>query len=68
MQGHTQRAGTTLRSPETYTNARLEGLNGLFRAARARARGYRNVDTFMTMIYMIGSPAGAVRKSTPDYP
>jgi hypothetical protein len=42
----------------TYTNARLEGLNGLFQAARARARGYRNTQTFMTMIYMIGSPAG----------
>lgn len=48
----------------TYTNARLEGLNGLFQAARARARGYRNIETFMTMIYMIGSPAGAVLKST----
>ena len=48
----------------TYTNARLEGLNGLFQAARARARGYRNTETFMTMIYMIGSPAGAVLKST----
>ena len=48
----------------TYTNARLEGLNGLFQAARARARGYRNVETFITMIYMIGSPAGVVLKST----
>ena len=48
----------------TYTNARLEGLNGLFQAARARARGYRNTETFITMIYMIGSPAGAVLKST----
>ena len=41
----------------TYTNARLEGLNGLFQAARARARGYRNTETFMTMIYLIASPA-----------
>ncbi len=48
----------------TYTNARLEGLNGLFQAARARARGYRNDETFITMIYMIGSPVGAVFKST----
>ena len=30
----------------THSNARLEGLNGLFQAARARARGYRNVATF----------------------
>ena len=48
----------------TYTNARLEGLNGLFQAARTRARGYRNTQTFMTMIYMIASPAGHVLKST----
>ena len=48
----------------TYTNARLEGLNGLFQAARARARGYRNTNTFTTMIYLIASPAGSVLKST----
>jgi transposase len=47
-----------------YTNARLEGMNGLFQAARARARGYRNTDTFITMIYLIGSPAGSILKST----
>ena len=47
----------------TYTNARLEGFNGLFQAARARARGYRNTETFMTMIYLIGSPAGSILKS-----
>ncbi len=39
-----------------HTNARLEGFNGLFQAARARARGYRNVNTFITMIYLIGAP------------
>lgn len=38
------------------TNARMEGLNGLFQAARARARGYRNVTNFITMIYLIGAP------------
>ena len=48
----------------TYTNARLEGFNGLFQAARARARGYRNTDTFITMIYLIGSPAGSILKPT----
>lgn len=48
----------------TYTNARMEGLNSLFQAARARARGYRNNDTFSTMIYMIASPAGSILKST----
>ncbi len=36
----------------THTNARMEGLNVLFQAARARARGYRNTATFITMIYL----------------
>ena len=31
---------------------------------RARARGYRNTATFITMIYLIGSPAGSILKST----
>jgi len=35
------------------SNARLEGLNSLFQAARSRARGYRNVTTFITVIYLI---------------
>ena len=48
----------------TYTNARLEGLNSIFQAARARARGYRDPNTFMTMIYMLASPAGSILKST----
>ena len=38
------------------SNARLEGLNSLFRATRSRARGYRNVKTFITVIYLIGAP------------
>ena len=33
-------------------------------AARARARGYRNDATFITMIYMIASPTASVLKST----
>jgi len=47
-----------------YTNALLEGMNGLFQAARARARGYRNVHTFITMIYLIAAPIGHLIKST----
>lgn len=39
-----------------YTNARLEALNGIFQAARRRARGYRNVHTFITMIYLLAAP------------
>jgi transposase len=42
----------------TYSNALLEGLNGIFQAARARARGYRNQLTFITMIYFIAAPLG----------
>jgi transposase len=42
----------------TYSKARMEGLNGLFQAARARARGYRNTATFITMIYLIAAPIG----------
>ena len=44
----------------TCTNARTEGLNSLFQATRARARGYRNDVTFITMIYMIASPAASM--------
>lgn len=48
----------------TFTNARMEGLNSLFQAARARARGYRNNSTFTTMIYMIAAPIRFIFKST----
>jgi len=44
----------------TYKNARMEGLNSLFQAARARARGYRTNKNFIMMIYMIASPASVV--------
>lgn len=36
------------------TNGILEGTNSIVQAARARARGYRNVNNFMTMIYLLG--------------
>ena len=48
----------------THNNARMEALNGIFKAARARARGYRNVGTFITMIYLIAAPLGDMFKST----
>ncbi|MBW1728730.1 MAG: transposase, partial [Deltaproteobacteria bacterium] len=47
-----------------HTNARLEGLNNLFQAARARARGYLNTATFITMIYLIAAPIDILLKST----
>jgi len=46
-----------------HTNARLEGLNSLFQAAKARARGYRNERTFITMIYLIGAPIDKLLQS-----
>ncbi|CAO0823085.1 hypothetical protein DFAR_3460064 [Desulfarculales bacterium] len=46
-----------------YSNTRLEGLNGFFQAARARAReSYRNVFTFMIMIYFIAESLGELIK------
>ncbi|CAO0824682.1 hypothetical protein DFAR_810009 [Desulfarculales bacterium] len=40
----------------------MEGLNGIFQAARARAKVYRNVSIFMTMIYFIAAPLGELIK------
>lgn len=58
FEGHLERI---LRRWESLlSNARLEGLNGLFQAARARARGYRNDANFITMIYLIGAPIAAI--------
>ncbi len=47
----------------THSNARMEAMNGLFQAARARARGYRNTATFISMIYLIGAPLGNIFNS-----
>lgn len=35
------------------TNAVLEGINSIIQGARARAKGYRNVQNFITMIYLL---------------
>jgi transposase len=48
----------------TYSNARMEALNGIFQAARARARGYRNPQTFIAVIYLIAAPIGKLINST----
>ncbi len=48
----------------TQSNARMEAMNGLFQAARARARGYRNTATFIAMIYLIAAPLGDLLNST----
>jgi transposase len=48
----------------SYSNARLEGLNSIFQAARARACGDRNRRMFITMIYLLAAPIGDIAKST----
>ena len=35
------------------TNAVLEGINSIIQAARARAKGYRNIQNYITMIYLL---------------
>jgi transposase len=35
------------------TNGFLEALNGLFQAAKRKARGYRNLDTIRTVIFLL---------------
>ena len=37
------------------SNGKLEGLNSLVQAAKARARGYRTHRNLITMIYLINS-------------
>lgn len=48
----------------TYSNARMEALNGIFKAARARARGYRNTQTF-TWIHT--NPAGSLDRLSGEF-
>ena len=40
----------------------VEGLNSLIQAAKAKARGYRNVNNLITMAYLI---AGQLRFNLP---
>ncbi len=47
-----------------HSNARIEALNSIFRAAKCRARGYRNDDTFISMIYLLAAPIQHLIKST----
>ncbi len=35
------------------TNAVLKGVNSLVQAAKSRARGYRNVHRFISMVYLL---------------
>ena len=42
----------------------LEGINSLIQAAKAKARGYRNVENLITMAYLI---AGQLRFNLPHF-
>lgn len=44
------------------SNGILEGINSLVQAAKAKARGYRNIENFKAMIYLI---AGKLKLSLP---
>ena len=48
----------------SHSNARLEAMNGIFQAARSRARGYRNNATYVTIIYLLGAPLPDLLNST----
>ncbi|CAO0822273.1 hypothetical protein DFAR_2910047 [Desulfarculales bacterium] len=48
-----------------HFSARLEEFNGFFQAARARATDYRNVFTFMAMIYIHRRTTGGTRQLPP---
>ena len=47
-----------------HNNARIEALNGIFQAAKCRAGGYRNDDTFIGIIYLLAAPIQNLIKST----
>ena len=46
-----------------HNNARIEALNGIFQAAKCRARGYRNDDAFISIIYLLAAPIQNLLKS-----
>jgi len=46
-------AGVLRWATSRINNGILEGMNSLIQAAKARARGYRSVGNFITMIYII---------------
>ena len=47
-----------------HNNARIEALNGIFQAAKCKARGYRNDNTFISIIYLLAAPIQNLIKST----
>jgi transposase len=58
------RASILARWVSGHSNGRLEALNGIFQAAKVRARGYRNEATFISIIYLLAAPIQILLKST----
>ncbi len=50
----THRSGILNYFRQRLTSGVIEGFNSIVQAARARARGYRNPETFKTIMYLIG--------------
>ncbi len=44
------------RHPFQMEFRRIEALNGIFQAAKCRARGYRNDQTFISIMYFLAAP------------
>ncbi|WP_310601412.1 transposase [Desulfobulbus sp.] len=60
----THRDAILARWASGLNNARIEAPGGIFQAAKCRARGYRNDDTFISMIYLLAARVQNLLKST----
>ena len=58
------RASILARWVSGHGNGRLEAFNGIFQAAKVRARGYRNEATFIRIIHLLAAPIQILVKST----
>ena len=58
------REGILSRWVSEHSNGRIEALNGIFQAAKCRARGYRSDETFISIIYLLAAPIQNLMKST----
>jgi len=47
------RGGVANRAENRISNGILEGFNSLFKAAKAKARGYRKTETIKAVIYLL---------------
>lgn len=47
-----------------HSDACIEAPNGIFQAAKVRARGYRNDEYFISIIYLLTAPVQILFKST----